>query len=504
VSSQAIPALFPRLRLPDWDVPWYALAPLLLIPVIGGSPAALNNILFAVELLLLAAGTRRAVWVPAALIVSEMTSSNYMHEIGGLELSNRLLLSALAFLVIMPYLTRRIEVGMRGALTIGLACAFLLLTTFVNMVLVDYGATLGFLRFIATGIFLMVLIPIAIRDKDDVLDLGKVLLVVAGVAAVVAIFQNASGSLGTPLYEVIPHAGATGDLASWENRALALSENPILASNVQMIVGLFALGIVLLAPIAPQTKRLVMLLILLMAVASYLTFTRSWVISAGIALAVLASFYRGKYWRQLLVLVVIGGSAFWYISDVQQSRYAQTVADDSSAAARPVLWELSLNIATDNPWLGIGYDQFREVSPEYRDTVSETALARPSADDVIGKENPHNDLLDVWVSWGFFALMIYVALVVAVGLNFIYVYRNAADQVIRGLALGGLAALIAYETNSMFHNFIETSLVFWIIAGFSLVLPKVDRPPVVTGDLLPRFMRSGRDVTWKEPEKVLR
>ena len=504
MSSPAVPLPFPRLRLPEWEVQWYALAPLLLIPVIGGSPGALNNILFAVEVLLLVAGTRRAVWVPAALIVAEMTSSNYLHEIGGPEMSNRLLLSLLAFLVVVPYLTRRIEVGTRGALTIGLACAFLVLTTFVNMVLVDYGATLEFLRFIATGIFLMVLIPIAIRDKDDVLDLGKVLLVVAGVAAVAAVFQNASGSLGTPLYEVIPHAGATGDLASWENRALALSENPILASNVQMIVGLFALGVVLMAPISPRTKRLVMLLILLMAAASYLTFTRSWVISAGIALAVLASFYRGKYWRELLVLVVIGGAAFWYVSSVQESRYSQTVADDSSAAARPVLWELSLNIATDNPWFGIGYDQFRELSPEYTSTVSETALERPSAADVIGKENPHNDVLDVWVSWGFFALMIYVALGVVVGLNFIYVYRNAADQVIRGLALGGLAALIAYETNSMFHNFIETSLVFWIIAGFSLVLPKVDRPPVVTNGPMPKFSRSSRDVEWKEPGKVLR
>ena len=271
-----------------------------------------------------------------------------------------------------------------------------------------------------------------------------------------------------------------------------------------MIVGLFALGVVLLAPISPQTKRLIMLLILLMAAASYLTFTRSWVISAGIALAVLASFYRGKYWRELLILVVVGASAFWYVSDVQGSRYTQTVADDGSAAARPVLWELSLNVATDNPWFGIGYDQFREVSPEYTDTVSQTALERQNAVEVIGKQNPHNDVLDVWVSWGFFALMIYVALGVVVGLNFIYVYRNAADQVIRGLAMGGLAALVAYETNSMFHNFIETSLVFWIIAGFSLVLPKVDRPPVVTDGLLPRFMRSGRDVTWKEPRKAPR
>jgi hypothetical protein len=83
-----------------------------------------------------------------------------------------------------------------------------------------------------------------------------------------------------------------------------------------------------------------------------------------------------------------------------------------------------------------------------------------------------------------------------------HVYRSAADQLIRGLAMGGLAALVAYETNSMFHNFIETSLVFWIIAGFSLVLPKVDRPPIVTGGSLPRFMRSSRDATWKEPGKV--
>jgi O-antigen ligase len=500
MSSRAVPLPLPRLLLPNWEVPWYALAPLALIPVIGGSPGALNSILFAAELLLLAAGTRRAVWIPAALIVSEMTSSNYLHEIGGLELSNRLLLSFFAFLVVIPHLTRRIEVGTRGALTIGLASSFLLLTTLVNMALVDYGATLGFLRFTANGIFLMVLIPVAIRDKDDVLDLGKVLLVVAGVAALAAVFQNLSGSLGTPVYEVIPHAGASGDLASWENRALALSENPILASNVQMIVILFALGVVLLAPIAPQTKRLVMLAVLLMAVASYLTFTRSWVLSAGVALVVLASFYRGQYWRELLIVVVIGASAFWYVSEVENSRYAQTAANDDSAAARPVLWELSLNVAADHPWFGIGYDQFREVSPAYADTVSQTALDRQHAADVIGKENPHNDVLDVWVSWGFFALMIYVALGVVVGLNFIYVYRNGADQVIRGLAMGGLAALVAYETNSMFHNFIENSLVFWIIAGFSLVLPKVDRPPVVADGPFPTLVRSSRDVKWKEPQ----
>ncbi|MEX0683793.1 MAG: hypothetical protein WD904_02210 [Dehalococcoidia bacterium] len=68
---------------------------------------------------------------------------------------------------------------------------------------------------------------------------------------------------------------------------------------------------------------------------------------------------------------------------------------------------------------------------------------------------------------------------------------------IRGLGMGGLAALVAYETNSLFHNFFEGSLAFWIIAGFSLVLLRVDRPLVVVEGLIPKLMRSGKEFAWK-------
>jgi len=497
VSTAAVPAPFPRLRLPDWDVPWYALAPLLLIPVMGGTPVNLNNILFAVEVLMLVAGIRRPVWIPAALLISEMTASNYIHDIGGLELSNRLLLAGLSFLVVMPHITRRIELGRRASLTIALACIFIGLITFVNMAKVDDAATLEFLRFIATGLFVMVLIPMTIRAKEDVLDLGRVLLIVAAVAALVAVFQHYSDSRGTPLYEVVPHAGAGGSFISWETRSLGLSENPILAGNVQMIVGLFALGFVLLAPMEPSTKRVIAVLILLGMAASYFTYTRSWAISVGMALVVLAAFYRGQYRREFLIFVVIGAMAFWYWSDLQGTRYTATAEDDSSAAARPVLWELSVNIAIDHPWTGVGYGKFLELSPQYTNTVPRELLEQQNAFQVVGKYQPHNDPLNVWVSWGFFALVVYVTLIVVVALNFIHTYRNAADQVIRGLAMGGLAALIAYETNSLFHNFFENSLAFWIIAGFSLVLLKVDRPPVAIDSPLPRLMRAGRELAWK-------
>jgi hypothetical protein len=497
MTAGAIPAPRAGLRIiPEWDVPWYALAPLLLIPVVGGSPANLNNILFAVEVLLLVAGIKRPVWIPAALIVSEVTASNYIHDFG-FALSNRLLLSVLAFLVVMPHLTRAVDVGKRARVTIGLAATFVLLTTIVDMALITRTEMLEFLRFIATGVFVMVLIPITIRDRDDVLDIGKVLMVVAMASAITAVFQHYSGSRGTPLWEVVPHAGTGGDFASWETRALGLSENPIHVGNVLMIVGLFALGVVLIAPLEPYIKRITMLSIFIMTAASYFTFTRSWAISVGVALIVLCAFYRGKYWREFLIVVVLGASVFWYWSDTSGSRYTQTAATDDSAAARPVLWELSINMAEDHPWLGVGYNQFMRLSPEYSSAIPHDILERQNAADVIGKYEPHNDFLNVWVSWGFLALLLYVALITTVGLNFIHVYRNAADPVIRGLGMGGLAALIAYVTNSMFHNFFEGSLAFWIIAGFSLVLPRVDRPPMVNEPLLPRLMRGTKEIEWK-------
>jgi O-antigen ligase len=231
--------------------------------------------------------------------------------------------------------------------------------------------------------------------------------------------------------------------------------------------------------------------------ASYFTYTRSWAISVGMALVVLAGFYRGQYWREFLIFVVIGATAFWYWSDLQGTRYTATAQDDSSAAARPVLWELSVNMAIDHPWTGVGYGQFIKLSPEYTDTVPRELLENQNAFEVVGKYQPHNDPLDVWVSWGFFALVAYVSLIIIVALNFIHTYRHAADEVIRGLAMGGLAALIAYETNSLFHNFFESSLAFWIIAGFSLVLTKVDRRPVVQDTPLPKLMRGSKELTWK-------
>jgi hypothetical protein len=95
------------------------------------------------------------------------------------------------------------------------------------------------------------------------------------------------------------------------------------------------------------------------------------------------------------------------------------------------------------------------------------------AKDVIGKYTVHNDPINIWLSWGFFALFIYVALTVAIGKNFYDAFVVAEDPLLKGLALGGLSALVGFQANSLFHNFLDSTLTFWVLGGISLLLMKL-------------------------------
>jgi O-antigen ligase len=220
--------------------------------------------------------------------------------------------------------------------------------------------------------------------------------------------------------------------------------------------------------------------LLLMAAASYFTFTRSWAIAMVPALGVMALLYRGQYSKEFWIIIVVIGAGLWYWSDMQSSRYTQDTTTDSSAAARPVLWTVGLNIAADHPWLGVGHESFKELSPQYANTVDKTLLERADAKHLLGAYTPHNDPLNIWLSWGFFALFVYAALTIVIGKNFFVTFGTTPDPLLKGLALGGLAALIGFQVNSFFHNFLDSTLTFWVLAGFSLVLLKLGpraRPP---------------------------
>lgn len=457
-----------------FQLPWLALLPLALIPALGGNSGSMNNLLFATEVLLLAAGVRRPIWIPAALLVNELTVANLVHELGGMQLSNRLLLTLISVPILVPHISARVDIGRKARGTVMLGVAFVALTTSVGLAYSDDGFVLQFLRYIVIGLYLLVLIPVTVRDRNDLRDLCILLFIVASISGLAGVFQHWSSSRGTPLWQVIPHAGAPGEsFASWEERALGLTENPIHIGNTLMVAGLFALGAILVAPMSSNLKRGIALSLLVMCAASYFSYTRSWAIAMAPALLSIALLYKGTYKKEFWMLVIVMAAGIWYWSDMKTTRYSPGAEDSGSAEARPVLWSVGMNIAIDHPWLGVGHDQFLALSPKYARGLDQRLVDTNDAKSVIGKYTPHNDLLNVWLSWGFFALVIYVLFCIAIGKNFLDTYYTAADPLLRGLALGGFAALIGFQVNSLFHNFLDSTLTLWVLGGFSLVMLKL-------------------------------
>jgi O-antigen ligase len=157
----------------------------------------------------------------------------------------------------------------------------------------------------------------------------------------------------------------------------------------------------------------------------------------------------------------------------QGNRYTLGADEDSSASGRYVLWEIGLQVALDNPILGVGHNVFTTLAPDYADEIDSETLERQKAAEVIGVYEPHNDFLNVWLSFGTIGLLLYLAIFYLTGKNFLSAFNTSESPLIKGLALGSAGALLAFAVNSSFHNLLDSTLTLWLLAGFSVALANI-------------------------------
>ena len=454
--------------------PWLALLPLAFIPVFGTSAEGLQHILLLVQGIFLFMGVRRPVWILAALMVSELTIANYMWEFGSLQISNRLILTLASIPLVLPYVLQRPDLGPRARSMVLVALGFILVATIANLVAGDTAYVLKFSRFLITGLIALVLAPATVNSSDDVRDLSLAVLVVSAASALVAVLQHYSQFTDAPLYQAIPHPGLGPDtFDTWGGRAVGLAENPIYITGTLLFSAMFLLGVILLGDLEPRVRLLFTSILLMTVAALFFSYTRSWTYAAGLGLVAMVLSYRGRYSREFFLLLILAGGVFLYWSDFQNNRYTQDASSDSSAATRPVLWEAGLEIALDNPILGVGHGRFKELSPEYVSRIDRSLLERQDAGSALGVFEPHNDFLNVWLSFGTGALILYLALFVLSIKNYAEVFSRASEPLLKGLGLGGIGAVLAFGANSFFHNLFDSTLTVWLLAGLSLALSKV-------------------------------
>ena len=410
----------------------------------------------------------RPVWAMASLMVGQLTSSGYIFATSPESvISVRFLWTILAVLLIVPVLMNRgeMKLGSSARRILIPAILFFVLATVSNLVNTDLETTLKYSRQAATALVILFLLPAVVENRRDIKLLSIVALITCAVSAIVAVIQHYH-FIGMPVITLF-----TDNYVG--SRALGLTDSPLhLAYYLPMIL-MPMTTIYFVKGVNPRSRILLALLVPIMIAALYFTYTRSGMYSLIPGAIVLIFLMKGKAKKELILVTLILLSAFIYYADTQNNRYSQWFVDDSSAAARPVLWQAGISIAMDNPILGIGYYKFEEVSLDYSSAINPDYMVTQDAGSILGQTEPHNDFIRVWLSFGSLALLAYLWIFVGIFRNFFDSYRQSKNRFLKGLALGCIGALITYIVNASIHNVMDSVWLLWILGGLSIATVKL-------------------------------
>lgn len=413
------------------------------------------------QIMFLIMAARNPVWVLGALILSELTIRNYFFTLPA------------ASLIVLPHLTSGVILGPKARLMFAVAGLFVAVAATNTFIVLDTSGTLTFLKSIAIDVAVFALIPLAIRSRNDLSQIGVIGLVIAGASATIAVAERFAGAR----FLAIPHYTQLNvDGVDWGTRSLGLDLNPILLTDHMMLFLFPIVGLLLMRGVPRQASVVLIAIALMMVGALFFSETRSWIFSTVAAIAAMAFVLRGRLGAEVILVLLVAGIGFFYWADISGSRYSFGPGSDTSAAARPVLWSAGLQMALDHPLIGVGTDQFKELAPQYANSIDRSLLERQDVGAVLGRISPHNDYLNVWLSFGLGGFILYGLLLIFTGANFVSVARGASDPLLQGIALGCLGALAAFCVNSFFHNLFTSALTVWILAGISVALTKLANP----------------------------
>ncbi len=446
---------------------WLPLLPLVAIPFVG-TPQRVDHLILISEFAFFAMAFRNPLWLLGGIALSEFSIRNFVIEQSAFTMSSRLLMSMAAITIAIPLFARGETLGSRAKMTILTGVGLIVVATLSNFINVEQALLFQFLRFIICGLVILVAIPLVVKNREDLLQVSIIVLAIATISALVAVAQQIPGA---PSIASVPNGIIPTGLEYWEGRSLGLGENPIYLTNDLMLVLFPLVGILLVRGTGGRLNRTLAILVVLFAAALYFSLTRSWAFSALGATIGMSFVLRGAVQKYLLLLLMVGALVFWYQAASSENRYSGE-EDGGSAAARPVLWSAAVQIALDYPILGIGYDQFVRISPRYVEPETPTSPGEQTTG-VLGRYEPHNDFLDVWSAFGTAAFVFYILLYLQSGYNYLLALRTFSEPLLKGIALGGMGALVAFAVNSLFHNLFGSTLTLWILAGFSLALVKV-------------------------------
>lgn len=346
------------------------------------------------------------------------------------------------------------------------AVMFVAVSTVVNLSFSNDDYSLRYLRYQIIQLLALVVVGSVLRQRRDLRSVAGMTLAMVVLSAIVAAWQHYAP-------EAALYAGLDGArVARWEGRSMGLSSSPILLGNQLPSVLVPLLALLAFGPLRRDRTRLVLwAAACVLAIGVVFNATRSVPLAVAVGVVVIGLLLRGKRRLAIFGVLILLGVLYLLLSGTGLVPARFYESGDVSAANRVALWEVGLAMILDNAVIGVGHEQFEELAMEYSDVVSEDVVAVGGAA-AVGRDRPHNDFLNVWLSWGILGFAAYVALLLSTLVNCVKAMRSK-DVLIHGLAIGCAAGVVAYAVNSSFHNYLDSSIFMWIYAGLSVALARM-------------------------------
>ena len=435
----------------------------------------LSGAVFLAIAILFLVGFRQPLWAMAAILASQMTISSYRIATPVADISLRLILLLLTLVILRGAWARgEVNLGTQAKKLIIPVFLFIGLTIIANIVNgVDFDTAFKGFRNMFVGLLFIILLPAIINNHRQLKILCGFMAVIVIGSAIIGIMQHYN-FLGLNQATIIP------EFLTGTNRVTGFSETELEIAYIFPVMLMVLVSLYFSHAVGPNRVIYLFLPMLPILGATYFTYTRSALFALISGLISLFFFFRTRIRWEIILLVMAAFILIIESTHVLEGTYLRGRSEDvqeSSSVARDILWQAGIAIALDNPVFGIGLGRFRQISPTYAQSVDPTLIEwennRYFTFTTLGSDDPHNDFIDIWVTYGSFSLLVFIVLHVIVIRNFMYSFVNSKNRFVKGISIGFAAALVTYVTNSFYHNLLFTLPLLWILAGFSLVTAKL-------------------------------
>jgi len=200
------------------------------------------------------------------------------------------------------------------------------------------------------------------------------------------------------------------------------------------------------------------------------SFTRGAWIGVFAALLVVGVVTRHRWLLVALGAAVIAGlAALPFIRIERITSMFDFNSEDNTGVARAKIWTAAARILRDNPFTGIGQDQFLYADPGYG--VPQMRFFTTS--------HPHNWVLDFWLRLGIPGLLWLLATLYYFFRTVLGLCRRWAGTALGAMALGSLASMVDFAVHGlldMAYFTMDLALTFWLTVGMVAVMSRLAPP----------------------------